>query len=144
MAEAILKQQLTQSGIGRDWIIESAGTWAMSDLPMTDEAQAALIEKGIDPNGHHSRIVDRELLRRASVILVMTQNHLESIQVEFPEVAAKTYLLSQLIEQKFDIADPFGGDAQDYRECASGLEQILRAGQTRLQELVESGQSVRS
>jgi protein-tyrosine-phosphatase len=81
--------------------------------------------------------LDGDLLRGVDVILVMTRNHLEAICAEFPEVADKTFMISQLIGQTFDIADPVQGTLDDYRRCAADLQKILSDGYTRLAELAD-------
>jgi protein-tyrosine-phosphatase len=144
MAAALLRQLLTQKGSAADWNVTSSGTWAEPDLPATALAIETLRPKGIDLNAHRSRMVDAEMLDAASIVLVMTRNHLEALHTEFPKMSAKFYLLSQLIDQTFDIEDPFGGTADDYRRCAIDLEQILIDGFDRLVELADRANNNRS
>ena len=82
-------------------------------------------------------MLNDEMLHEADIILVMTRHHLEAIRAEFPEVADKTYLISQLIDQTFDIDDPVLGTLDDYRRCAADLKQILSGGYARLVELTD-------
>ena len=81
--------------------------------------------------------MDRRLLQSANVILVMTRNHREAIEVEFPEVRSRVYLLSQLVGQTFDIEDPGGGSPADYEVCAAEIQSILEKGFGRLAELAQ-------
>ncbi len=137
MAAGLLWRIVTQAGSAADWQINSAGTWAIDELPPTALASLTLKDKGIDLSDHRSRIITRDALRAADVILVMTRHHLEAICAEFPEVADRTVLLSQLIGQTFDIDDPYEGTADDYRRCANDLEKILQDGLPRLIELAD-------
>lgn len=137
MAAGLFNQQIAQSGEAERWHVASAGTWAEDQRPATLLARTAMAERRIDIGGHRSRLLDGELLRGADVILVMTRHHQEAICAEFPEVAARTFMISQLIGQTFDIVDPVQGTLDDYRRCATDLQQILRDGYTRLAELAD-------
>jgi protein-tyrosine-phosphatase len=139
MAAGLLKQQIARLGQTEQWQVASAGTWAIPDRPATLLARTAMAEKAIDLSGHLSQSLDGELLRSADVILVMTRQHLEAICAEFPEVAGKTFLLSQLSGQMFDIDDPVQGTIDDYRRCANELQRILADGYARLTELADRG-----
>ena len=46
-------------------------------------------QRNIDLSEHRSRPVDTGVLAEADVILVMTRNHQEALQAEFPEVQGK-------------------------------------------------------
>ncbi len=137
MAEGLFKQQIAQLGDGAQWQVASAGTWAEDYRPAMSLACTTMAEQGIDLNGHRSRLLDGAMLQEADIILVMTRHHLEAIRAEFPEIAERTYLMSQLIDQTFDIDDPVQGTLDDYRRCAADLKQILSNGYARLVELTD-------
>jgi protein-tyrosine-phosphatase len=144
MAAALLRQQVSQRGEERQWQIQSAGTWAEPGLPATQFSQAVMARRQIDLTGHRSQPLDDSLLQAANVILVMTRNHQESLQAEFPGVGGKVYLLSQLIDRKFDIDDPYGGSLDDYEVCADEIENILTNGLARLAELADRAVSTQA
>ncbi len=135
MAEALLKRQAAQLGQAEDWQIQSAGTWTEPNLPVTSHSKVVMAQRGIDLGAHRSRLLTAELLHDAAVILVMTRNQQEALQTEFPEVAHKTHLLSQLIGQSCDIEDPYGGPIDEYQLCASEMERILGIGYSRLVQM---------
>lgn len=137
MAEALFKQEVARRGEAEQWRIQSAGTWAEPDLPVTQLAQAVMLSRQIDMTGHRSKPVDGELLRAVDIILVMTRHHQEALQAEFPESAPKVYLVSQLIDRSYDIEDPYGGTLDDYTACAAELQSILTDGWPRLIELID-------
>ena len=144
MAAALLWQQVSQRGEESQWQIRSAGTWTEPGLPATQFSQAVMARRQIDLTGHRSQPLDGSLLQAANVILVMTRNHQEALQAEFPEVGGKVYLLSQLIDRKFDIDDPFGGSLADYEVCADDIENILTHGLARLAELADRAVSTQA
>lgn len=137
MAAGLFQQQIVQSGEADRWQVASAGTWAENQRSATLFARSAMAERNIDITGHRSRLLDGDLLRSVDIILVMTRNHLEAICAEFPEVADRTFMISQLIGQTYDIVDPVQGTLDDYRRCAADLQKILRDGYTRLVELAD-------
>lgn len=139
MAAGLFEQHIARLGQTEQWQVASAGTWATPDRPATLLARTVMAEKAIDLSGHLSQLLDGELLRGADVSLVMTRQHLEAICAEFPEVAGKTFLLSQLIGRMFDIDDPVQGTIDDYRRCANEIQRILVEGYARLTELADRG-----
>jgi len=144
MAEVLFKQEVVRRGEAGQWQIQSAGTWTEAGVPATQFSQVVMERRQIDLTQHRSQPVDGELLRAADVILVMTHNHRESLQAEFPEIAERVYLLSQLIDRQFDIEDPYGGSLDDYEACADDIQKILTNGWARLVELSDRMVSLRS
>lgn len=135
MAAGILSRLVADREDGAGWRIESAGTWAEPDLPATSLARSVARAHQIDLDGHRARPLTGEMLRAADLILVMTRFHLEALQAEFPDVADRAYLMSQLIGQTFDIPDPVNGTVEDYQVCFDDLTHILAQGFERLTEL---------
>jgi protein-tyrosine-phosphatase len=139
MAAGLFSRQIAHLGEADRWHVSSAGTWAEDQRPATMFARTTMAEQNIDISGHRSRLLDGDLLRGVDVILVMTRHHQEAIRAEFPDVADRTFMISQLIGQTFDITDPVQGTLDDYRRCAADLQQILRDGYNRLAELADRG-----
>jgi protein-tyrosine-phosphatase len=137
MAEVLLKQEVARRGEALQWQIQSAGTWTERGLPATQFSQKVMARRQIDLAEHRSQPVNGELLRAADVVLVMTHNHREALQAEFPDIAQRVYLLSQLVDRNFDIEDPYGGSLDDYEICADDMQNILTNGWTRLVELAD-------
>ncbi len=137
MAAGLFARQVNLLGEAARWHIASAGTWAEDQRSATLFARTTMAEQNIDISGHRSRLLDGDLLHGVDVILVMTRHHQEAIRAEFPEVADKTFMISQLIGQSFDIVDPVQGTLDDYRRCAADLQQILSDGYTQLAELAD-------
>lgn len=143
MAAALLSSLADQRGEADRWLIQSAGTWAEPDRPATQLAQTVMQRRGIALTEHRSRSVTAELLGSVDVVLVMTRHHQEALQAEFPVVQGRILLVSQLIDRKFDIEDPFGGSVDDYELCAADLQNILREGYDRLAEMIDQAELAR-
>jgi protein-tyrosine phosphatase len=139
MAEVLLRDLAGRHEEGTQWQVQSAGTWAEPGQPATQLAQAVMAARRLNLADHRSRPLDEPLLQAADVILVMTRHHQEALKAEFPAVAGRVYLMSQLLDQKFDIEDPYGGSRDDYEACAADLQHILTDGWARLVELTDQG-----
>ena len=120
-----------------DWCIESAGTWAMDGQQAVTRAQLVLQEIGLDVSEHRSRTVTSDMLLSFNLILTMERGHKEALRIEFPEVARRVYMLSEMIHAMYDIQDPVGGSLADFRETLHEIENILTRGFELITRLAE-------
>jgi len=118
-----------------DWRVESAGTWTRDGEPAASKLISLLAEHGLDLRQHRSRGITRDLMHTFNVILTMERGHKEALQVEFPERAARVFLLTEMIGQIYDIQDPIGGSMADFRDTFDEVQFILKNGFDRIQEL---------
>ncbi|GAC1355895.1 MAG: hypothetical protein NVSMB42_14460 [Herpetosiphon sp.] len=118
-----------------NWHVESAGTWARDGLPAARRAGTLMREWGLTLDQHRSQSVTEQLLRSADIILVMEAGHREALRIEFPTVADRVFLLSELIDRSFDIPDPINGSAEDMADTAIEIDTLLTHGFARLLEL---------
>ena len=139
MVAALLADRLAQDPARRDWQVESAGVWAYGGRPATEYGIDEMRERGIDMRAHSSQPVTRELVEAADLVLAMTRNHVEALEVTFPDQAHKLYLLTQMVGQEYDIADPYGGSRLAYAATAKNLEALVEAGYDRIVALAEAG-----
>lgn len=133
MAMGLLRNRVAlQAG---EWRIESAGTWASYGEPAAGRGQLALQAYGIDLSDHRSRPVTAELLAGFNLILTMERGHKEALRAEFPSLARRVYLLSEMIGQFFDIHDPIGGPQVDFDDTARELNMLLSRGFDKISRL---------
>lgn len=132
MAEAMLTAKVAALNQSEKWIIGSAGTSAAEGIMATPFARRVMAARGLNLESHRARVVTASLLESADLILTMTRNHREALCAEFPQFEHKIHLLSELVEQTFDIDDPIGGDEEDYRVCADEMGQIIEKGFQRI------------
>ena len=129
MAEAIGRELAAARAIG-DLVISSAGTSAWDGAPASDGALLVSMEEGLDINTHRSRVLTREMIEGADLILVMGPHHLE--RVAALGGSTKAHLLSHYASKgaaSTPVADPFGGDLDAYRttfdELRTAIDQVL-------------------
>jgi len=137
MAEALFREMVSTEA--EDWQIASAGTWASIDQPAARNTREVLADRGIDARDHRSQPVQRELLEQFQLILVMENGHKEALQVEFPDLASRFYLLSEMVGLQADVFDPIGGPRLDFKEMAGEIERYLRNGLDAIREKAEKG-----
>ena len=90
-------------------------------------AVRALKELGIDISFQRSRALTRELVEKSDYIFGMTHSHVDSVNLLFPQVSEKTFLLREfdetLDEYEKDISDPIGGSFETYVYTRDQIEQ---------------------
>lgn len=118
-----------------DWRIESAGTWSIEGQPAASNTQEVLAQRNIDISEHRSRSLNRKLLSEFNLILTMEEGHKEAIRVEFPEVANRVFLLSEMIGESYNIEDPIGGPVEHFELTAQEFERIFNRGYQQIKHL---------
>jgi len=137
MAAGLLQHRLSAAGLADEYEVRSAGTWAVTGSAAAAHACQVMAERGIDITDHRAQDISAGTLAQAALILVMTDAHREAIVAEFPDVRAKTHLLSEMIGKSYDIADPYGSSLAHYEYCAEDLSAIIEAGFERILSLAD-------
>ncbi|HOB20026.1 MAG TPA: low molecular weight protein arginine phosphatase [Candidatus Atribacteria bacterium] len=125
MAEGMLRDMLRKRGInGID--VSSAGIAAIPGTCASLNAIRVMQKRGIDLSGHIARRLDQDMLKKADLVLTMTEGHKIAIQAAEPSVWSKIYTLREYAGlEGMDIKDPYGGSEADYESCLSEIEQAL-------------------
>jgi len=132
MAMGLLTNKVAASP---EWRIESAGTWSYEGQPVVENTRQVLEARGITITGFRSRTVHLDLLRQFNLILTMEAGHKEALEIEFPSIANRVYLLSEMVGEHNDIPDPIGQPIDEFEKLAGELEQMIDQGFERIQEL---------
>ncbi len=132
LAESIMRRELSQ--LGRDDItVTSAGTGAWDGAPASEGAYLVSLEHGLDLSAHRARLLTRELVERADVVLTMARHHRARVQELGGE--GRTFVLGEYAGRtgpEAEVSDPFGGDLDVYRETYAELEGLVRIAVKRL------------
>jgi len=133
---AALFQRLLGDDIAA-WSVASAGTWARPGRPAHPLTQAATGQiYGLDLSAHRSQSIDDLSLPDFHLVLAMAQGHKEAIQIEFPAVADRVYLLSEMVGLTFDIGDPVQGDLEVHLATLRQIDSLLEKGMSKIYQLV--------
>jgi protein-tyrosine-phosphatase len=136
MAEALLKSYLFKMDPDCNWVIESAGTWTEAGHPATPAGVSVMTEKGLDTSKHKSQPISKNLLERFELILTMESGHKEAIQIEFPEIANRVFMLSEMAAIQVPVLDPIGGPIEAYRSTAEEIDNWILKGLPKILEIL--------
>jgi protein-tyrosine phosphatase len=127
MAEKLLSAALTQEGEPYASIeVTSAGVVAYEGSPASIHSVEAMKEKGLDISNHRSRLLTREMVEKAGLILAMTEMHEVAIEEEYGDLAkGKLFLWRQWMGISRQVGDPFGSDLAVYRACRNAISEAL-------------------
>ncbi len=141
MAEGIFKKMLKERPEDDSkFNIISAGISALQGMNSTSEAILAASELGVDISQHKACQLQEDLVKKANLILVMSQTHKEYITRWFPFAQNKVFLLRkyargsefnniQIKDEDYEIVDPLGKSIDFYRvvamELKTNLEKLL-------------------
>jgi protein-tyrosine-phosphatase len=134
MAAALYNFHAQKHATGDPWIVRSAGTWAVENQAVSAHVITVMARRGIPIENHRAHQITREDMEQASVIIVMTRNHRDALASEFPGQRAKLHLMSELDGREYDIADPYGGDLEEYEIRAHELEGLIERGYSQVEQ----------
>jgi len=132
LAEEMLKRTLKERGI--DGVnVTSAGTGAWDGAPASEGAYLVGLERGLDLSGHRARLLTRELVDQADLILTMARHHRARVDELGGE--GRVFVLGEYAGRDGDgaeVSDPFGGDLDVYRNTCVELEGLVGTTAERL------------
>ena len=120
------------------WQVGSAGTWAIEGAPAHPNTIQVLAERGISLEGHRAQSVDNKLLQSFNLILTMEEGQKEALQVEFPDMGEKIFMVTEMVGLSYNIQDPVGGELSDFRITANDFERIFTDGYDRIVQLASA------
>lgn len=132
MAEALLAAKMP--GLA----VSSAGLATVPGLPASIGAIDAMDAYGLNLDYHRSRQLSSYLLADADLVLCMGQSHKQTILSALPELADKVFTLGEYAGDAQDIADPFGGDAEEYAACAAQIAALVEKAAEKIAETAVS------
>ena len=119
LAEVLLKRLLSENNID-NVEVQSCGISAYPGCPASENSAMIAPEFGCSLNFHAAKQFDDKLADWADVIITMSESHKQVIERFFEEYASKVQVLGN------GISDPYGGDLEEYRQCASEIESELK------------------
>ena len=128
MAEALLKEFASRAD-RRDLHARSAGTHAFAGSSSPSEAQQVASAVGLDLISHEAQPVTSELVDWADEIAVMSPEHADFIEMNFPEGIEKVI---ELVQYKpggrpgDTLKDPYGMTLFHYRQYFGELMEALQ------------------
>ncbi|WP_084786623.1 low molecular weight protein arginine phosphatase [Bacillus tuaregi] len=129
MAESILRK-MEIPGLE----VRSAGIYAQSGSAASVNAIKVLDEQKI-PHQHQASTLDEDQVEWADYIFTMTTGHKETILARYSQARSKTFTLKEYAKMEGypDIADPFGGSVDIYREAFHEIKEAIEKAMEKLQ-----------
>lgn len=117
MAEYFLKQQYPQLQI------ESAGISGLIGHAADEKASLCMQRFGIDMSSHVAKKLNAELIKKADLVLVMSQNQQKYIEQTWPFAKGKTFRLGHW--QGKNVADPYQHDQAFFNETCQLIQDCI-------------------
>ena len=139
LAAALLQRALTDRGI-EGMEVSSAGTGAWDGAPVSEGAYLVGLERGLDLSAHRARLLTRELVEEADLVLTMARHHRARVDELGGE--GRVFVLGEYAGRDGDeaeVSDPFGGDLEVYRDTCVELEALIEAAVDRIVKELASG-----
>lgn len=127
-----MRQRVHELGLDDEISVASAGVWALDGKPASANSVTTLAERGIDISQHVAHTLDVKDLERASIVLVMEEQHRRSIFYQSPSALRKVFLLTEMVGQHEDVADPYGGPLVEYEKTANLIDELIRQGEEQI------------
>ncbi|HEX6644149.1 MAG TPA: low molecular weight protein arginine phosphatase [Gemmatimonadales bacterium] len=132
MAEALLRRALEERGV-EGVTVGSAGTGAWDGAPASEGAYLVGLENGLDLSGHRARLLSRDLVRTADVILAMSAQHRSRIEALGGGDRVHTLVeYAGAGQRDGDVSDPYGSDLDAYRVTYHQLAELIEGAVTRM------------
>ncbi|HTI03696.1 MAG TPA: low molecular weight protein arginine phosphatase [Gemmatimonadales bacterium] len=136
LAASLLERALKERGLEVE--VTSAGTGAWDGAPASEGAYLVGLERGLDLSSHRARLLSRELVEEADLILTMARHHRARVDELGGE--GRVFVLGEYAGKGGDeVSDPFGGDLGVYRDTCQELESLVAAVADRLAAESKSG-----
>ena len=125
MAEVMVRNAVEAAGLS-GVEVSSAGIGAWDGSPASEGAYLVMLERGIDLSAHRARLLTREMVDSADVILTMARSHLG--RARELGAGARAHLLGEYAGRtgaEAEIADPYGAGLDQYREVYRELAELM-------------------
>ena len=122
MAEGIAKAILAKKG--KDDVVLSAGLFTAPGGRVSPFAVEA-VKDIADISEHRSRPLTTALIDAADLVVGLSSDHKQVLLRQYPQLADKFTTLGEWAGTNEDVPDPFGGDQEEYKECAKQIRTLL-------------------
>ncbi|MEX2276111.1 MAG: protein-tyrosine-phosphatase [Actinomycetota bacterium] len=129
LAEGFLRSALEQRFGDAAPEVASAGTMGWEGSGAMAESIAAARELDVDISTHHARLLLREHVADADLVIGMAREHVDAVRRALPAAAGKTFTLKELVRllEALPPADPAGGP-EALTERVAEAEVLRRSG----------------
>jgi len=125
MAEAFLIKRAKDENVAVQ--VRSAGILGTAGMPPADETLKVLDEQGIPSIGYKSKLLTKDFIQWADLILIMTPAHRAGVLALKPEAKDKVRYLAEFNSKNDDtlIPDPIGRSMDIYEKSFDIIKQSI-------------------
>ena len=128
MAEKLLQHALeAEEAPLNQLVVASAGVAAGFGDPASANSVTALKKVKLDLSRHKSQPISETLIDQAFAIFGMTQSHIESLRLYYPQLPERVHLFRDFMGPDSDpeIPDPFGQNYEAYAESMNSMVEAI-------------------
>jgi protein-tyrosine-phosphatase len=130
MAEGLLRKYLEGHNCGMK--VASAGIYALPGMMASSGAVEVMKGEGIDISAHRARLVTKEMIKEADLVLGMEPVHIEMVSSIVPAAKEKTHLLLEYahgkeagVKTNLWVVDPIGKPKEVYESVLMTLKEAI-------------------
>jgi len=123
MAQVLAQELFRAQGLALEAF--SCGVAAYGGLAASANAVAAIADCSLSLATHKSQMLCEELLKEAVIAIAMTGGHKAHLLSLMPAHSEKIVTLLELCNEQGDVADPFGGDMDVYKNCMKQIKNCI-------------------
>jgi protein-tyrosine-phosphatase len=129
LAEGLARLRLKQAGYDEQFLTHSAGTRSVYE----GQSPASLIQEilreiGAEGQANPPHQIMPDEIEQAAVIFGVAQEHLDWIAQHYPAAASRTFLLSDLIGERWAVVDPGVQELEALRACRDTIDRVITTG----------------
>ena len=129
LAEGLARLRLEQAGYAGQIMAFSAGTLsAYEGQPRAPLIGEILREVGATEQVRPPHQITPAEIEQAAVIFGVAQEHVAWIAQHYPAATTRTSLLSELIGEQWDVADPGVQELEPLRPCRDTIDRAITQG----------------
>ncbi len=124
MAQALFNKK-AETMPGERWYARSAGVAAKAGSAASEHVVNLLADQGIALKDHLAKQLSREMMSEATVVITMNSVQRDLLLLYFPEYEEKIFSIADYTGSGEDVADPYGGDEEDYAKTLGQLTELI-------------------
>lgn len=131
MAEYLLKDKIKKQNLGDKIEVKSAGMFVDENSVKPSALAVEVLKEDyeIDMTAHKPQIINIDLIMESDLILCMEETLAIYLKANLHNIdedsISLVMTLKEYIGQNGNVADPYGGDKQTYKDTADELEKLM-------------------
>ena len=128
MGQALLEKRVKE--LNKNIEVYSSGIYAYTGDKATNHAISIMKNYNVDLENHRATYIKETDIIEMDLILCATKNHKDIILEEYPKLQNKVYTIKEYAEYDLkggdiDINDPYGGNLESYKKCATEISDCI-------------------